>query len=225
MRKILNYFQNRSLKKANIVIPNSQELIEKAVTWGIEKQKITPPVYNGVDTQMFKPLKVERNEKFTIAYAGRISPEKRVLRLLKVTEKMTDICFMIAGKKQMNISFPSSVEYLGELPFSEMPEFYNKADLIVLPSVTEGFPNVLLEAYACGKPVLVAKEAFPNELKIFGAIGILDEFELKIKTLIRSDLADLGRQARAYVMEHYSWERFGKLIVDQLENLVSLNND
>ena len=49
---------------------------------------------------------------------------------------------LIAGKKQMNISFPSGVKYVGSLPFSEMPRFYNKADLVVLPSCARLFKTV-----------------------------------------------------------------------------------
>jgi glycosyltransferase involved in cell wall biosynthesis len=128
---------------------------------------------------MFRPMAVERSSEFTVAYAGRISPEKGVLRLLKVAERLTGVHVLIAGEKQLNISFLSGVEYVGSLPFSEMPRFYNKADLVVLPSFTEGSPNVILEAYAYGKPVLVAKEAFPEELKFFALFATLTNLNRK----------------------------------------------
>lgn len=129
-----------------MVIPCLKGLAEKAGEWGVEREKISEPVYNCVDTGMFRPMAVERSRWFTVAYAGRISPEKGVLRLLKVAERLTGVHVLIAGEEQLNISFLSGVEYVGSLPFSEMPRFYDKADLVVLPSFTEGFPNVILEA-------------------------------------------------------------------------------
>ena len=218
--KVLNYLETRSLKEASLVIPCSIDLAKRAEAWGVEREKLSKPVYNGVDSTMFRPMVVERSSEFTVAYAGRISPEKGVLRLLRVVEKLTDVRVLIAGKKQMNISFPSGVEYVGSLPFSEMPRFYNKTDLVVLPSFTEGFPNVILEAYACGKPVLVAKEAFPEELKVFGSVCDIDEFRSEINRLKKSDLKGLGRQARSYVKKHYTWEKFGRSIVEHLRAVV-----
>lgn len=218
--EVLNYLETRSLRDADLVIPNSCELVEKAEEWGIGVEKITPPIWNGVDTQMFRPMTVNRPSAFTVAYAGRISPEKRVPQILEIARNRPDVHFMIAGKKQIDISFPESVEYLGALRFSEMPEFYNKADLIILPSATEGFPNMVLEAYACGKPVLVATEAFPAELSLFGSVANIDDFESEIEALRRADLKALGRQARSYVHKQYTWETFAHSVVKYVSAVV-----
>ena len=218
--RILNYLETRSLKDANLVIPNSKDLARKANEWGIKKENITLPVYNGVDTQIFKPMNIERSNEFTVAYAGRIRPEKRVPDLLRIAEKLIDVHFIIAGKNYIGISFPRSVEYLEEIPFSEMPKFYNKADLIVLPSVTEGLPNVVLEAYACGKPVLVTREAIPEELEVFGSVTDLEDFGSEIEALKKSDLKTLGRRARSYVEKHFTWDKFAQSTIKLLEGVV-----
>lgn len=219
--KVLNYLETRSLKKANLVIPISRKLAKKAEEWGVEKEKITLPVHNGVDTRIFRPMNVERSKEFTVAYAGRICPTKRALHLLKIADKLLSIHFIIAGEKKMEVAFPSNVEYFGRLQFSEMPKFYNKADLVVLPSVTEGFPNVILEAYACGKPVLVAKEAFPEELRVFGSVVDIGEFASEIRALEKSDLKTLGRRARSYVEKYYTWEKFAQSIIKLLKRVVN----
>jgi len=218
--KILDHLEIRSLGSADLVIPNSVTLWKKAQMWGIKKEKIAEPLWNGVDTGMFKPIHVERTNNFTVAYAGRLSPEKRVHYLLKMAEKLSGIHFLIAGRKQMDITFPRNMEYVGELPFSEMPRFYNRADLIILPSATEGFPNVILEAYACGKPVLVTREALPEELEVFGSVANIEEFGLEIETLRKSDLKAVGRRARSYVKKHYSWEKFGLSIIEHIKSVV-----
>jgi len=220
-RVIIDFLETRYLNRATFVIPNSLSMHEKLEKWGVSKDKITKPIHNCVDSTVFKPLNVERSNKFTVAYAGRIVPEKRVDKLLKIAEEMPNVNFIMAGGKSMDVTFPNNVQYLGKLPFREMPMFYNKADLLVLPSETEGFPSVILEAYACEKPVLVTPEAFPKELELFGTMAGIEEFGRKIRDLENSDLTDTGRKARNYVKTHFSWERFGLEIHNCLERATS----
>ena len=219
-RTVITYIETRSLKKASLVIPCSEELAKRALSWGVHKTRVSKPVYNGVDTTMFKPLNVERPETFTIAYAGRISPEKGISRLIDLSKKLSDVKIIAAGKKQMDINFPKNVEYRGMLSFSEMPQFYNSADLVILPSFTEGFANVILEAYACGKPVLVAEEAFPKELKVFGSVCSFDKFASEIARLRTLDLDEIGKKARFFVEKAYSWDVFGTEVAQLVKTAI-----
>ncbi|WP_250664458.1 glycosyltransferase, partial [Escherichia coli] len=105
-----------------------------------------------------------------------------------MAKNLRDIKFIMAGSKDMEIAIPENVKYLGKIPFEQMPRFYNMADILALPSLTEGFPSVILEAYACGKPILIAEEAFPKELRVFGIVANLNDFEQKIRELQKVDL-------------------------------------
>jgi len=216
-RSIVNYLEVKYLNQAVFVVPNCLSVYEKLRKWGVMKEKVTEPVYNCVDAQTFRPFKVQRSDKFTVAYAGRICPEKRVVEFLEIAKNLNDIKFIVAGPKSMDVAFPDNAQYFGKLPHAEMPKFYNKADLVVLPSITEGFPSVILEAYVCEKPVLVAKEAFPKELEVFGEVASLDEFEQKIRELQNSDLKTLGKKARNYVKKRFNWSQFGEKIKNYLE--------
>jgi glycosyltransferase involved in cell wall biosynthesis len=216
-RKLFNYLETRSLKNASLILPISRRLARVAREWGVDESKVSEPVPVGVDTKVFKPMNVERASEFTVGYAGRISPEKGINHLVDIAKKLPDVHFLVAGKRQMNISFPRNVEYLGEMPFFKMATFYNRVDLIILPSLTEGFPCVILEAYACEKPVLVAKNVFPEELEVFGSVANIGEFEVKIRKLKDMDLEEVGRKAREYVERYYSWERFGRTVVHHLK--------
>jgi hypothetical protein len=60
-------------------------------------------------------------------------------------------------------------------------------------------------------------EAFPEELEVFGSVVDIEDFELETKALMKSDLKALGRQARSYVGKYYTWEKFGRSIVECLK--------
>ncbi|MEM2146650.1 MAG: glycosyltransferase family 4 protein [Candidatus Jordarchaeaceae archaeon] len=219
-RILANYFETKYLNQASFVIPNCIGLFEKLKRWGVEKSKITKPVYNGVDTDLFRPMNIPRSDKFTVAYAGRICPEKRVAEFLEIAKDLKDIKFIMAGSRDMEIKIPENVEYLGKIPFEQMPKFYNMADIVVLPSLTEGFPSVILEAYACEKPILVTEEAFPKELKLFGSIVNLNDLGQKIRELQNTDLKNIGMEARNYVKENFSWKQYGESIKAYLEKAI-----
>ncbi|MBO3799765.1 MAG: glycosyltransferase family 4 protein [Candidatus Brockarchaeota archaeon] len=219
-RLIATHLEVKYLNQAAFVVPNCMSLYEKLQKWGVKKSKITEPVYNGVDADLFRPMDVPRSNKFTVAYAGRICPEKRVVEFLEMAKNLRDIKFIMAGSKDMEIAIPENVKYLGKIPFEQMPRFYNMADILALPSLTEGFPSVILEAYACEKPVLVTEEAFPKELKVFGSIININDFEQEIRKLQKADLKSIGVEARNYVKENFSWKRFGESIKAYIEKAI-----
>ncbi|MEM2280938.1 MAG: glycosyltransferase family 4 protein [Candidatus Bathyarchaeia archaeon] len=225
-RIFCNYLEIKCLNSAAFVIPNCMSLFNKLPKWGVKRGKITEPIHNGVDCGFFKPLNISRSSKFTVGFAGRICPEKRIVEFLRIAKdlKSQGIDFIIAGKKEMEITFPENVRYLGRLPFFEMPKFYNMIDLLVLPSATEGFPSAILEAYACEKPVLVSREAFPKELKIFGAVSDINEFKGEILKLKQDNLKEIGKEARKYVLQNFSWKRFADNIAFYLEKAIKLYN-
>ncbi len=67
------------------------------------------------------------------------------------------------------------IELLGAKPHDEIPQWINAADLLVLSSRTEGWPNVLMEAFSCGKPVAAFRVGGVPEIVNSPALGILVE--------------------------------------------------
>ena len=102
-----------------------------------------------------------------VGYVGRLSPEKGIWNLVKsvplVLQKNGDVRFIITGDGPL---YESIQEYLvseslenrvylaGKAPYQQIPDRMNELRTLVLPSYSEGLPATVLEAMACGTPVL-----------------------------------------------------------------------
>lgn len=124
---------------------------------------------HGVDTETFLPQEnphpAVSQKKVTLLYVGRLGARKGLdlaMQALELIEE-PEIEFLIAGtgrherhlrKLAEQLGVSHQVEFLGYVPDEELPALYSAADALVLPSRYEGFGLVLLEAVACGTPVI-----------------------------------------------------------------------
>jgi glycosyltransferase involved in cell wall biosynthesis len=106
---------------------------------------------------------------------------------------------------------PDGVEFLGELPHVQAMERMAACDLFVLPSHTEGFPNVVLEAMALGKAIVASDVgAIPEMLEAKCGLLVKPKDVQSLTTVMRSLLndgnlrAELGRRARERALANYS---------------------
>ncbi len=212
-----NYHETRTLKEADLIIPICEKLRQKAISWEVDPNIITEPVPLGVDPRLFKPMKPKYlADKFCLGYVGRLSPEKGIKEFLNFARMTPELDFLVAGDRQTEVTFPGNVRYLGRVLKKDVPMMMNSCDIIALPSHTEGFPNVLLEAYACEKPVLLTPEAYPEETKLFGICAPVQQWTEAVKELGTWDLKSLGRKARAYVRDRYTWKHYVERMVTYL---------
>jgi glycosyltransferase involved in cell wall biosynthesis len=102
-----------------------------------------------------------------VSYVGRLHEEKGVLNLIqaipKVLEQRNDVQFVIIGEGQLEAelrryvaahSLSENVTLVGWIPHDKLRNYLTRSKLLVLPSYTEGLPHAMLEAMACGTPVI-----------------------------------------------------------------------
>ena len=119
-----------------------------------------------VDLIFSKKNKISERNSF-IGFIGRLSKEKGILNLVEsipnlLTQDNT-LKFLIVGNGELSIEIENtlkeknllkSIKLVNWIAHPDLPDCLNKIKVIVLPSYTEGVPNIILEAMACGTPVL-----------------------------------------------------------------------
>lgn len=107
------------------------------------------------------------------------------------------------------------VEFLGHV--EELQEEYQKADLVILPSFSEGTPNVILEAYAYGRPVIVSDigpvEDIVSDVRLRFGVKSPDEIRAcmqYVERMSEKDYQRLLKENRAYVMKNYRIEKMAE---------------
>jgi len=115
---------------------------------------------NYIRTEIFKPMSVQK--EYDAIYVGRIEKEKNPEIFLKTISKFK-FKALIIGKGSLKNELQKRYKYLKKnirwidsVPNNKLPEYYNKSKVYIIPSKYEGHPKTLLEAMACGIPVIGA---------------------------------------------------------------------
>ncbi|GGI95563.1 glycosyl transferase [Halobellus salinus] len=166
MNVAMDYVASRD---ADRVIAISDHAYEQLTTWYGLREDEVEMIPHGVDTEWFYPRE-ERHpavdeEKTTLLYVGRLGARKGLDLALRALARVDDedVEFLIAGTGRheetlrelaRELEIADQVRFLGYVGDEELPVLYSSADVFVLPSRYEGFGLVLLEAMACGTPVI-----------------------------------------------------------------------
>ena len=198
------------------VFVNSEEYRQSWIKHGFDpaKLKILP---RGLDTELFHPARREpeffekfgeHNGEIRLLYVGRISREKDLDLLAAAYRRLRDeglpVQLFVVGHGPYSEAFAKSLPeaiFTGYLTGNELAAAYASADIFVFPSTTDTFGNVILEAQACGLPVVVSDSGGPKELVQDTANGLITKSH---------DEEDFARAIRALITNPALRERMGK---------------
>jgi glycosyltransferase involved in cell wall biosynthesis len=218
---------------ADLIIFNSERGRAFHVREGFPAQK-SMVIHNGIDTERFKPdreagqrVRAELGvgaDATLVGHVGRLDPMKDHQTLLRAAallcRERRDVYFLSVGtgdedyaselrRLATELGISDRVIWAGAR--SDMPAVYSSLDLLVSSSFSEGFPNVIGEAMACGVPCVVTDTG--DSALIVGETGAVVEPRnpsalcAGITSLIETDPKDLGRRARSRILEYFSVER------------------
>lgn len=176
------------IKSADRVITVSQALHDAVVHLG-GSEKTTKVIRNGVDFKKFTILqnREEARRKLeicgrTILSVGNLVPLKGHELIVEALSELQDYNLIIVGSGPEEESIKRRASILGvddrvrivpELPQNEIVRYYQSADVLVLASSREGLPNVILEALACGMPVVATNVGGVSEVIQSHTQGVL----------------------------------------------------
>jgi len=233
------------IKHATLIACISERLTHWAERLGAKREKIKL-INEPVDTGLFKPVIKNISKKSrTILFIGRFSPEKGAKYLVQAMPKIIKVfpqakLKMIGQgneKKELinltkNLNIKNSIEFKGEIPNNQLRQFYTQADVLVIPSLSEGLPKVLLEALASGLPVIGTKVGGIPEVVKDGYNGLLieskssDEIAKSIIKLFSNENLLKVLSKNAYESAQiFSWEYGISKFLDMYNSLIKLKNE
>jgi glycosyltransferase involved in cell wall biosynthesis len=196
----------------------------------------------GVDHDVMRPLPDAQRHPGTILFVGDSEDRNKGARFLieacaRLQHEM-DFRLLFKDKKPKDMTvvpplvwkhgLQRFVEYIPRLEMEELVRLYNSAQVVVSPSLYEGFGLPAAEAMACGTPVVATTAgAFPEFIED-GRTGVLvppgdaDALTDAIKSLIADPerCARMGAAASEHMRTHFTWERTARMTVDLYEEVL-----
>jgi len=214
----LLFFTHISLIKANAVTAVS----EFTANMVRDELGFTGPIriiYNGIDTERFSPCSRSIKKKgIRVLFAGNLTLRKGVNLLPQIAKRLSpDIKIVYTRGLRGGFDLPDlpNLRCLGRKANDDMPALYRDSDILIFPSVREGFGLVPAEAMACGLPVVATNCSSLPELIDNGKggflcpIGDVEAFAEKINFLAENPelRREMGEYNRAKVEKMFTLNR------------------
>jgi len=246
---VLSYFAKMSKE----ICENADKLIaiSKYTAQSYISEFHVPPdkieiIPNAVDTNKFHPavdgyevrkkLNLEERDR-VVLFVGRLDYNKGIEYLLRsfsrINEEGTEARLVIVGEgalKKYICKYPlkNSIIPVGHVSEEDLPKFYAASNLVVLPSLMEGFGITLLEAMASGKPCVATRAGGVEDVVINGETGLLvppaDSYSLchAIRTFLTDDKLskEFGTAGRKRAENYFTWGKVAKRTVEVYKKVI-----
>jgi glycosyltransferase involved in cell wall biosynthesis len=209
---------------ASAIITRSRELARLLEDAGIAKESLHP-VYNGVDQTLFRPINgTGKHPASVILFVGNFYPVKQPLILVEAFAKLVrqrkpncELHLLGGGPMEAEIrslstrlGVSSQVRFLGRQDAAGVAASMQTANVLCLPSANEGVPNVILEAFSSGLPVVASDVGGISEVLNSPALGrLVPSGDTEALTAALAGILEQPPDREA-ILQHsrqYTWDR------------------
>ena len=238
-------YQIASRLAEKIIVPSYFTKKELITLYKVPPEKIEV-IHLGYNEKIFKKIEEKEKvdkflEKFGIkkpylVFIGRLEIKKGIkcllqaYRLLITNYQLKNISLVLVGKpgygyneiRNLKLKIKNLIE-IGHVDQNDLPYFYNGAEIFIFPSLYEGFGMPILEAMACGCPV-IASDIEPikevgGESVIFFKVGDAEDLAEKIKKVLENqELKNQMIQKGLENIKKFSWQKCAKQTLEVLKS-------
>jgi glycosyltransferase involved in cell wall biosynthesis len=216
----------KAAKAADGLLAVSAALKADMAALGMPAEKIEVH-HTGVDLDRFRPgaaseLGIEAPH---VVIAGALIPRKRPELVLEVARLVPEATFLFVGggpeRARLERAAGPNVRFAGAQPHEALPGFLAAADVMLLPSRSEGLANVWVEALACGTPLVITDAGGAREVVTTPEAGRIAAPEPEpLAEAVRALIAaPPERSAVRKAAESFSWQRNAAELFDHLSRL------
>jgi glycosyltransferase involved in cell wall biosynthesis len=223
---VLNYVKKRA---KHIITPTEYVKQDLVKTLGVPEERITA-VWHGYDSDLYKPHTEDHlSKKYSpyIFFIGRLETKKNIVNLVKAFDifksqnKDSKLKLILAGKPSHGYDlikesiekskYKTDIIELGYLATKEVPYYLSNAEAFVFPTSLEGFGMPIIEAMACGCPVVASNNSCIPEIVQDAGI-LIDPTDPKsiaagIAQITDSKLSKVYRQKGLEHSKQFSWQK------------------
>lgn len=191
---------------------NKRDLIELGIAHankiGVFPNAIRPSHFYPRNKELARKRFNLPNDAFIISFVGHFIKRKGIDKLVEAINQMDDVYGIFAGKGPLQPK-GEKVLYSGLVRHEDLPYFYSASDVFVLPTLNEGCSNAIVEAMACGLPIISSDRSFNDD--------ILDEYNsIRINP---EEVSDIKKAIQTLKDDH---DKLKKLAIGSLEKSKSL---
>ena len=161
----------KEAEQINGVICVSGKNKVESVQLGLTSEEKCCVIPNAVNTKIFKRIDKKEarkllgfdNDVFIVSFVGHFDERKGVLRVAEALNKIEDVKFIFVGKGSLTPNC-NGILFSGQVEHDYLPNYLCASDVFVLPTLAEGCCNAIVEALACGLPVISSNLSFNDEI-------------------------------------------------------------